>query len=95
MGRAILALYRSAAQPTMAELGRDLPAAARRPGLCLLATDDTSMGSDALRRRAAVRAGARVATLDGLGHWWLVQDPARGAGALRDFWASLDEAASA
>lgn len=95
MGRATLALYRSAAQPTMAELGRDLPAAARRPGLCLLATDDTSMGSDALRRRAAVRAGARVATLDGLGHWWLVQDPARGAGALRDFWASLPEAASA
>lgn len=95
MGRAILALYRSAAQPTMSELGRDLPAATRRPGLCLLATDDDNMGSDELRRRAAARAGARVTTLDRLGHRWLVQDPARGAEALRDFWASLDEVASA
>jgi len=94
MGRAILALYRSAAQPVMAELGRDLPAAARRPGLCLLATADALVGSDEMRCRAAARAGACVATLDGLGHWWMVQDPARGAGALREFWASLGDAAS-
>jgi len=94
MGRAILALYRSAAQPVMAELGCDLPAASRRPGLCLLATADDNVGSDEMRRRAAARAGARVAVLDGLGHWWLVQDPARGAGVLRAFWASLGDAAS-
>ncbi len=93
MGRAILALYRSAAQPVMADLGRELPAAARRPGLCLLATADDNVGSEAMRRRAAARAGARVAVLDGLGHWWMVQDPARGARALREFWASLGDAA--
>lgn len=93
MGRAILALYRSAAQPVMVELGRDLPAAAQRPGLCLLATDDMNVGSEEMRRRAAARAGARVATLDGLGHWWMVQDPGRGARALRGFWASLGDAA--
>jgi pimeloyl-ACP methyl ester carboxylesterase len=90
MGRAILALYRSAAQPVMAELGRDLPAAAARPGLSLLATDDDMVGTDEQRRRSAERAGARTQVLDGLGHWWMVQDPARGARVLRDFWAEVD-----
>jgi pimeloyl-ACP methyl ester carboxylesterase len=90
MGRAILALYRSAAQPVMAELGRDLPAAAARPGLSLLATGDDMVGTDEQRRRSAERAGARTQVLDGLGHWWMVQDPARGARVLRDFWAEVD-----
>lgn len=89
MGRAILALYRSAAQPAMAELGRDLAAAAQRPGLSILATADDMAGSADLRRRAAARAGARTEVLDGLGHWWMVQDPARAARALTGFWASL------
>jgi pimeloyl-ACP methyl ester carboxylesterase len=89
MGRAILALYRSAAQPVMAEAGRSLPAAAARPGLSLLAAEDHYVGSDELRRRAAERAGARTEVLEGLGHWWMVEDPARGAAALTNFWASL------
>jgi pimeloyl-ACP methyl ester carboxylesterase len=92
MGRAILALYRSAAQPVMAELGRDLPAAAARPGLCLLATGDDMVGTDEQRRRSAERAGARTEVLDGLGHWWMVEDPARGARALSAFWAAVDGA---
>jgi pimeloyl-ACP methyl ester carboxylesterase len=86
MGRAILLLYRSAAQPAMAEAGRGLEAAAARPGLSLLATDDDYVGSAELRRRAADRAGARTEVLDGLGHWWMVQDPVRGAAALTNFW---------
>ncbi len=85
MGRAILALYRSAAQPVMAEMGRDLSRAAERPGLSILATEDDNVGSDDIRRRAAERAGARTEVLDGLGHWWMVQDPARGARALTEF----------
>ena len=89
MGRAILALYRSATQPAMAEAGRSLGNAAARPGLSLLATEDTYVGSDDLRRDAAARAGARTEVLDGLGHWWMLQDPARGAQALTDFWLSL------
>lgn len=88
MGRAVLALYRSAAQPVMAELGRDLPRAAARPGLAVLATEDPMVGTDAMRRRAADRAGARVAVLEGLGHWWMVQDPALGAATLDAFWRS-------
>lgn len=89
MGRAILLLYRSARQPAMAEAGRALENAASRPGLALLATDDPFIGSDELRRRAADRAGARTEVLDGLGHWWMVQDPATGARALTRFWDTL------
>jgi pimeloyl-ACP methyl ester carboxylesterase len=89
MGRAILALYRSAAQPAVAEAGRSLGNAAARPGLSLLATEDTYVGSDDQRREAADLAGARTEVLDGLGHWWMLQDPARGARALTDFWLSL------
>jgi pimeloyl-ACP methyl ester carboxylesterase len=87
MARCILALYRSAAQPRMAQLGEGLPAAAQRPGLHLSATEDPFPGTIDMQRRAAERAGARIAVLEGLGHWWMVQDPARGAAALEDFWA--------
>lgn len=89
MGRAILLLYRSARQPAMAEAGRALEKAAAKPGLSILATEDTYVGSESIRRRAAGRAGARTEVLDGLGHWWMVQDPARGAAALNQFWESL------
>jgi pimeloyl-ACP methyl ester carboxylesterase len=89
MGRAILMLYRSAAQPAMADTGRALENAAARPGLSLLATEDPYIGSADTRRRAADRAGARTEVLDGLGHWWMLQDPARGAAALTTFWESL------
>jgi pimeloyl-ACP methyl ester carboxylesterase len=89
MARALLALYRSARHPALAEAGRSLERAAARPGLCLLATEDHYVGSEEIRRRAAVRAGARTEVLDGLGHWWMVQDPERGAAALTRFWDSL------
>jgi pimeloyl-ACP methyl ester carboxylesterase len=89
MGRCILALYRSAAQPTMAQLGEGLTAATQRPGLHLSATDDHYVGTIDMQRRAADRAGARIEVLDGLGHWWMVQDPRRGAVALERFWTSL------
>jgi pimeloyl-ACP methyl ester carboxylesterase len=89
MARALLALYRSARHPALAEAGRSLERAAARPGLCLLATEDHYVGAEEIRRRAAARAGARTEVLDGLGHWWMVQDPERGAAALTRFWDSL------
>jgi pimeloyl-ACP methyl ester carboxylesterase len=89
MSRAILLLYRSARQPAMAEAGRALEKAAARPGLAILAADDTHVGSEDAHRRAARRAGAKTHVLDGVGHWWMVQDPARGAAALSEFWRSL------
>jgi pimeloyl-ACP methyl ester carboxylesterase len=92
LARAILTLYRSAVQPVMAELGRDLGGAARRPGLAVLAGKDVVGGTDEQRRRTAARAGAGVAELPELGHWWMVQDPAAGARVLTDFWATLPAA---
>jgi pimeloyl-ACP methyl ester carboxylesterase len=65
--------------------------AAQRPGLALLATEDyVVVGTNQQRRHSAQRAGARTETLEGLGHWWMTQDPERGARVLIDFWASLD-----
>ena len=89
MGRCILALYRSAAQPAMTRLGEALGAAAARPGLVVIPTDDGYTGGEARARWSAEQANAKVAVLAGLGHWWMVQDPATGAAALRDFWSSL------
>lgn len=89
MGRCILSLYRSAAQPAMARLGAQLAAAARRPGLVVIPTADAYTGGEQRARWAATEAGAQIALLPGLGHWWMLQDPAAGAEALRRFWASL------
>ncbi|MEJ2889491.1 alpha/beta fold hydrolase [Actinomycetospora aeridis] len=86
MKQAVIALYRSAAQPAMATLGKGLPTLATRPGLAILATEDPFAGSEALRRRAAERAGADVTVLDGLGHWWMTEDPARATRVLTAFW---------
>jgi hypothetical protein len=30
-----------------------------------------------------------VADLAGVGHWWMLQDPGRGAAVLEEFWASV------
>ncbi|MGI8927011.1 MAG: alpha/beta fold hydrolase [Tepidiformaceae bacterium] len=85
MGRCILALYRSAAQPAMAEWGKALPSAAARPGLVIIPTEDHFTGGEALARRSAERAGAKVGVLQGLGHWWMCEDPKRGAAVINDF----------
>lgn len=63
MGRAILALYRSAAQPVMRDFGSRLPQATAKPGLALIATEDRYSGGETLSRRSAERAGAELAVL--------------------------------
>jgi pimeloyl-ACP methyl ester carboxylesterase len=57
--------------------------------LAVVASEDPNVGTEEMRRRAAERAGARVVALEGLGHWWMVQDPRRAADVLEEFWASL------
>jgi pimeloyl-ACP methyl ester carboxylesterase len=91
MGACILRLYRSAAQPAMAELGAHLSAAAVRPGLAILPTEDSYVGTDEQRRRAAARAGARIEVLQGLGHWWMTEEPDRAASVLSSFWSSATD----
>jgi pimeloyl-ACP methyl ester carboxylesterase len=89
-GRCILALYRSAAQPKPTEWGDELARAERRPALVIIATEDPYVGGEVLGRRSAERFGADVAVLDGLGHWWMLENPARGAAVLSKFFASLE-----
>ena len=89
MGGVILSLYRSVPGGVLAEAGRRLGDAAVTPGLHLLATEDDYTGTEEIRRRTADRAGARTEVLEGLGHWWMVQDPARSAAVLTEFWDSL------
>jgi pimeloyl-ACP methyl ester carboxylesterase len=90
--RCVLALYRSAAQPKMGEWSEELARAERRRALVIIATEDTLVGGEVLARRSAERFGADVAQLEGLGHFWMLQDPGRGAAALSKFFASLDAA---
>jgi pimeloyl-ACP methyl ester carboxylesterase len=86
MADCILALYRSAV-----DVGRqwgpgfrEIPA----PGLVVVPSEDPFLSADGARASAA-RAGAQVAELAGLGHWWMAQDPARGAAMLEEFWGSI------
>jgi len=86
MAECILALYRSAVDvgkqwyPDFA----DIP----KPGLVIIPSDDPFLASE-LATNGAKRAGASTANLDGVGHWWMLQDPVRAATTLEDFWATV------
>ena len=88
MGACILSLYRSAVQPRMTLWGDQFADLADRPEtLVVVAHDDHYTGGPDAARRVATKWGAGVAELDGLGHWWMMQDPARGAAVLASFLA--------
>lgn len=86
MGRAILALYRSAV-----DVGEEWTPAFRdvaAPGLAIVPPDDPFANVE--RAKAGVaHSGAQLAELPGLGHWWMLQDPGRAADVLTTFWAGL------
>ena len=90
MGRAVLSLLRSAAQPVMADAGRGLANARQRPGLALILLRDVgnASGTPDQHREAAKQADAVIAELE-VGHWWPVMEPHPVAQALTDFWAGL------
>ena len=87
MARCILSLYRSAAQPAMAQWGEELGQAGLKPGLAIIAPNDPFVRGEDLGRDVAVRLGATIHELPGQGHWWMLGDPAAGAEMLRHFWA--------
>ncbi|MFD3685012.1 alpha/beta fold hydrolase [Nocardiopsis sp. NPDC058631] len=89
MSAAILALYRSAWPNFHADWGRDLDGPAEVPGLLLAPTGDP-MARPEQDREMARRLGTGFEELDGLTHYWMLQDPERGAAVLRRFWSSLD-----
>jgi pimeloyl-ACP methyl ester carboxylesterase len=87
MSRCILDLYRSAMPNAAKDWGADVrPTDA--PGMLLAPTADP-FGNEAITRDMAQRLDARVETLDDLGHWWMLQDPDRGADAISRFWKSI------
>ena len=93
LGRCTLALYRSAAQPKMTECGLEvLSSMSAGRSLVIIATGDHYTGGEVLAGRTAERWGSQVARLEGLGHWWMLQDPARGAAALSGFFGPVARA---
>ena len=89
MGHCILALYRSAGQPVLAQWSQQLPAASVRPGLVVFCTEDIWSGGEARHRWVAEQTGAHFTMLEGLGYWWMLEDPAAGANMLNRFWDGL------
>ena len=89
MGRCILALYRSAAQPKMTEWGAELDAAERRPALVIIATEDHYTGGEVLARRSAERFGAAGRRARRSRPLVDAAGPAAGAKVLADFFATL------
>src|SRR5207249_256626 len=78
LGRWILAAVPlSWAQTWLARAGESLPAATTRPGLAISATEDQFLPSLQSRQQADEKANARALELDGLTHWWTLEDPAR------------------
>jgi pimeloyl-ACP methyl ester carboxylesterase len=87
MAGCILDLYRSATT-VQHDWGPDF-VDVKSPGMVVVPTADPFLDATAARR-AAERAGARVETLEGVGHWWMVEDPAGAAALLERFWSSVE-----
>ena len=87
MGRCVLRLYRTGAQPAIGALGQRLTAMQLPPGLIVDAELDAYVSSD-LSNDIARQLGTEVLRLDGRGHWWMVHDPDPVADALLTFWSA-------
>lgn len=87
MGRCILRLYRTGAQPAVGELGDRLAGMELPPGLIVDAELDEYVSTD-LSNAVAVRLGTELLRLDGRGHWWMVSDIDPVADALVSFWSA-------
>lgn len=90
MAECILPLYRSAAQPVMANLGRTLCDLDLPPGLVIDPSDDPYVGPTGRALEMAVQLGAQHRPLVGVGHWWMCQGAATAAQLLVDFWKGLE-----
>jgi pimeloyl-ACP methyl ester carboxylesterase len=86
MAECILALYRSAVD--VGEQWAPAISQITAPGLVVVPGNDPFQ-VPGTAQRVAERAGAQVVDLDGLGHWWVLEAPERGAEMLTRFWKSL------
>jgi pimeloyl-ACP methyl ester carboxylesterase len=90
MADCMLDLYRSATPNPHPHWGTELSAPTSTPGLViqpLLDPYDDPVASGEM----AARLGAHTQRLDGVGHWWMLQDPSSAADALERFWISVSE----
>jgi pimeloyl-ACP methyl ester carboxylesterase len=87
MGRCILRLYRTGAQPAVGELGARLAAMELPPGLVIDAELDVYIPSE-LSNDVARRLEAEVLRLEGRGHWWMASDVGDIADSLIAFWSA-------
>ena len=87
MGACVLTLYRSAVPELLAPWLADVGAMAARPGLAIRATEDPYTGDGRLVAEAAASAGAGLVTVEGLGHWWMLQDSVLAASTLAAWFA--------
>lgn len=85
--RCVLALYRSATQPAMRELGAQFTASRPANGLVILAENDHYAGTAPMHENVADSVGASILRIDGAGHWWMIEKPAEAARALVAHWA--------
>lgn len=84
MGPCILALYRSADESTFEAAGRAVAALQHPPALhVIVATADTYTGGPEKATATATAWGATLHRLEGLGHWWMMEDPTRAAEVVR------------
>lgn len=85
MARAILGLYRSAPEPELKAMFTEMQAAEPRPCMAIVAQADKYVGAE-FSGLVIERLGAELADLGGLGHWWMIEQPAKAADALTNFW---------
>lgn len=87
MGRCILRLYRTGAQPAVGVLGDRLAEMELPPGMIVDAELDEYVSTE-LSQAVAERLGTEMLRLDGRGHWWMVADVDPVADALVTFWSA-------
>ena len=89
MARCILALYRSAAQPALANVGKLFTTAAPPNGLAIIAPNDHFAGTVEVMNQVAKSVNATTATINDAGHWWMCSHPEQAASILIEHWASI------
>jgi len=72
MGKCVLGLYRSVAQPELRKLGERLRLSEKRHGLIILPSDDPFAGTIDMGVALAADLEATAVHLAGLGHWWML-----------------------
>lgn len=89
MGRCMLALYRSAAQPALRNLGALLATKTLPRGAVVIPTADMYPGTPDMAHEVARSLCAITIELVDRGHWWMIEDPSTAARRLIEFWGSV------